>query len=159
VAQNIPISRLGAVSTAGFLRPWRMRSLATEYIDKMHVRTESFGTAAASLSGGNQQKLLVARALAARAQVLVLHEPTHGVDVGAIAQIHALLREFAAQGGAIAIASGEIRELVKLCDRILIFRDRELVDVLSPERHDVSDVMLAGVRDVALLDSLIEGKG
>jgi ABC-type sugar transport system ATPase subunit len=158
VLQNIPISRLEAVSTAGFLRPRRMRTLATEYVDKMQVRTESLATPAASLSGGNQQKLLVARALAAGAKVLVLHEPTHGVDVGAIAQIHNLLRDFSAQGGAIVIASGEIRELVKLCDRILVFRDRELVDALSPERHDVSDVMLAGVRDVALLDSLIEGR-
>jgi ABC-type sugar transport system ATPase subunit len=127
-------------------------------VDKMRVRTASLSTPAASLSGGNQQKLLAARALAAGAKVLVLHEPTHGVDIGAIAQIHQLLRDFAAEGGAIVVASGEVRELVKLCDRIFVFRDRQVVDVLSPERHDVSDVMLAGVRDVAILDSLIEGE-
>lgn len=158
VAQNVPISSLGKVATAGFLRPRKMNALAASFVDKMGVRTASLSTPAASLSGGNQQKLLAARALAAGAKVLVLHEPTHGVDIGAIAQIHQLLRDFAADGGAIVVASGEVRELVKLCDRIFVLRDRQVVDVLSPERHDVSDVMLAGVRDVAILDSLIEGE-
>lgn len=158
VSQNIVMASLQRIAKRGFLRRRSMDALAETFVKQLGVRTASLNTSAGSLSGGNQQKLLVARCLAAGAKVLVLHEPTHGVDVGAIRQIHALLREFAEQGGAIIVASGEVRELVKLCDRILVLRDSELVHTLSPERHDVSDVMLASVREVAVLDSLIEGE-
>jgi ABC-type sugar transport system ATPase subunit len=146
VKENVSISSLGAVSRRGVLRKRQLAERAESYVTKLDIRTPSVASAAGSLSGGNQQKVLAARCLATGARVLVLHEPTHGVDIGAIRQIHALLREFAADGGAVIVASGETRELLKLCDRIAVFRDGELVNVLPCADATESDVLQAGVR-------------
>jgi ABC-type sugar transport system ATPase subunit len=143
VKENVSISSLGEVSRWGVLRKRQLAERADSYVTQMSIRTPSIATPVGVLSGGNQQKVLAARCLATGARVLVLHEPTHGVDVGAIRQIHALLEDFAESGGAVIIASGEVRELLKLCDRIAVFRDGELVEVL-PAGCTESDVMRVG---------------
>jgi ABC-type sugar transport system ATPase subunit len=157
IAKNISMASLAGVSWFGLLRRRRLVERARSYVESMNIRTPSTSAPVSSLSGGNQQKVLAARCLSAGAKVLVLHEPTHGVDIGAIAQIHELLRDFATAGGSVIVASGEVRELLKLCHRIAVFRDGELVEILSPSQRE-SEVVLAGVRDAEeLLDSLIEG--
>src|SRR6185437_12163612 len=95
------------------------------------VRPPEGDRALATLSGGNQQKVLVAKWLETTPKVLLLHEPTQGVDVGARAQIFARIADAAANGAAIVIASSEYEDLVHLCDRVVIFRDGRAVSDVS----------------------------
>jgi ABC-type sugar transport system ATPase subunit len=103
------------------------RALAKEYFDRLRVRTPGLDTVVASLSGGNQQKIVLARWLAARSRVLILDEPTRGVDVGAKAEIHGLIDELAAQGAAILLISSELPEVLSLSGRVLVLREGRLV--------------------------------
>lgn len=156
VAENISMASLADVSRLGFLDRSRLRERARSYAASLGIKTASVQSPVSSLSGGNQQKVLAARCLATGARILALHEPTHGVDVGAIAQIQQLLREFAARGGAVLVASGEVRQLLEICDRIAVFRDGEIIRMLSPRSHQTTDVMLASVRDAEdLIDRLM----
>jgi len=99
------------------------RQLSSEAVNSFHIRTPSIGTPLISLSGGNQQKVILARWLAKRARVLVLDNPTRGVDAGAKEEIYEILRGFSRQGVAILLITDDILELIGLSDRILIMRD------------------------------------
>ena len=98
------------------------------------MRTPDLDASTAGLSGGNQQKLVLAKWLAARCRVLILDEPTRGVDVGAKAEIHALIGELAAEGTGVLLISSELPELVALSTRILVLRDGRLVGELARAR-------------------------
>ncbi len=93
----------------------------------LRVRTPDIDAAVAGLSGGNQQKIVLARWLAARSSILILDEPTRGVDVGAKAEIHALIGELATRGAAVLLISSELPELLSLSNRILVLRAGRLV--------------------------------
>jgi ABC-type sugar transport system ATPase subunit len=99
------------------------RALATEYFERLRVRTPSLDARTAGLSGGNQQKIVLAKWLAAHCRVLVLDEPTRGVDVGAKAEIHGLVDDLAARGAAVILISSELPEVLNLSTRILVMRD------------------------------------
>ncbi|HTI65340.1 MAG TPA: sugar ABC transporter ATP-binding protein [Gemmatimonadaceae bacterium] len=101
--------------------------LVREYFKRLGVRARDPDVPAAGLSGGNQQKVVLARWLAANSKVLILDEPTRGVDVGAKAEIHALINELAAQGTAVVLISSELPELLSLSTRILVLREGRLV--------------------------------
>ena len=98
------------------------------------MRTPDLDALTAGLSGGNQQKLVLAKWLAARCRVLILDEPTRGVDVGAKAEIHALIGRLAAEGTGVLLISSELPELVALSTRILVLRDGRLVGELARAR-------------------------
>jgi len=106
----------------------------------MRVRAPSVDTVVAGLSGGNQQKIVLARWLAAQSKILILDEPTRGVDVGAKAEIHALIGELAEQGAAILLISSELPELLNLSDRILVLRAGRMVGEVA--RADASQERL-----------------
>ena len=101
--------------------------LVRDYFKRLGVRTRDPDMPVAGLSGGNQQKVVLARWLAANTNVLILDEPTRGVDVGAKAEIHALINELAAQGAAVVLISSELPELLSLSTRILVLREGRLV--------------------------------
>ena len=124
---NITLPILEKLSTAGWIRQTEERTLAQGFFDRMRVKAPSLDTPALGLSGGNQQKLVMAKWLAADAQILLIDEPTRGVDVGAKAEIHALIREFAASGRAVVLISSDLPELLALSTRLLIMRDGQLV--------------------------------
>ena len=105
-----------------WLRPRDERAALTRWIDRLGIRLHSTEAAIDSLSGGNQQKLLLTRVLRHQPQLLLLDEPTAGVDVGAKAEIHALIRQLAAAGAGIVLASSDLPELLLLCDRIVALR-------------------------------------
>jgi ABC-type sugar transport system ATPase subunit len=128
---NLSLAILRRLSRLGWLRRREERSVATEYFDRLRVRTPSLDTVVAGLSGGNQQKIVLARWLAARATVLILDEPTRGVDVGAKAEIHALIGELASRGSAILLISSELPELLTLATRIVVLRAGRLVGELT----------------------------
>ena len=137
VRWNISIARLSAISPAGFVQRRRERVLAQGFVDRLRVRTPDLSTPVRQLSGGNQQKTVLARWLATEPKLLILDEPTHGVDVGAKAEIYALIRGLAAQGIAILLISSELPEILDLSDRIVVMREGCVAGVVP--RRDASE--------------------
>jgi ribose transport system ATP-binding protein len=129
IEQNIGLGMLRRASMAA--RAKIDRSRVKSLMREMNVRARDEKQAVGSLSGGNQQKVMIGRWLAAEVDVLIVEEPTRGVDVGAKAEIYRLLREFADGGGAVVITSSELTEHLGLCDRILVVRDRAIVAELD----------------------------
>jgi L-arabinose transport system ATP-binding protein len=105
--------------------------LVTRYVRQLNVRTPSMDQEVRKLSGGNQQKLVLARWLARRPTVLILDEPTRGVDVSAKAEIYTIIDELAAQGVAILVISSELPEVLGLADRIVVMRTGRVVGELA----------------------------
>jgi ribose transport system ATP-binding protein len=111
------------------------------YYEKMRVKSPSMETPSITLSGGNQQKLVIAKWLAAQCDVLLVDEPTRGVDVGAKAEIHELLRDLASSGKAILLVSSDMPELLALSDRVVVLREGVQIGELEGHRADETNVM------------------
>lgn len=120
VRQHITLSSLGEASVAGLVSSAREHRQAMESITTLRIKAAGPEAAISSLSGGNQQKCLIARALRTRPVLLLLDDPTRGIDVGAKAEIYRLIDELCAQGLAIIITSSELPELLTVCDRIMV---------------------------------------
>jgi ribose transport system ATP-binding protein len=120
VREHITLSNLGAAVRAGLVRRTRERALADDSITRLRIKTAGREAAISSLSGGNQQKCLIARALRTNPALLLLDDPTRGIDVGAKAEIYRLIDELCRQGLAIIITSSELPELLAVCDRIAV---------------------------------------
>jgi ABC-type sugar transport system ATPase subunit len=144
---NMTLAILPSLARAAIVRSKAERGVGQTYFDRLNVRAPSLDATAAGLSGGNQQKLVLAKWLAAQCQVLILDEPTRGVDVGAKAQIHALIGELAAQGVAVLLISSELPELLHLATRILVLREGRLVGEVSRAEATQAALMrlMAGV--------------
>jgi ribose transport system ATP-binding protein len=137
VAFNTTIARMADVEERGVLRPVRERSLVRGYIDRLSIRTPSADTRVRNLSGGNQQKVIFAKWLNAECRILLIDEPTRGVDVGAKREIYLLLRALADRGVAIVMVSSELPEVLGMSDRILVMRDGRVAAELA--RADASE--------------------
>lgn len=125
--ENISLPVLDTLSRCGWVDGRAERELAERFFAMMSVKAPSLDATAAALSGGNQQKLVMAKWLAAQCRVLILDEPTRGVDVGAKAEIHALVHGMAEQARGVLVISSELPELLHLCERILVLRNGRLV--------------------------------
>ena len=141
--RNIALPALRSVSRRGWVRRRSEERLGEEGARAVGVRGDT-GLPAASLSGGNQQKVVLAKWLAVGSRVLLLNQPTRGVDVGAKSEIYALLRAFAEGGGAALVTSRELTEILGLCDRVLVIRHGRFVAEL-PGGAAEEDVMAAAV--------------
>ena len=130
---NITLPVLERLSRATFIRKGEERALSASFFERLRVRAPGFDARAAGLSGGNQQKLVLAKWLAAKARILIMDEPTRGVDVGAKAEIHALIDQLAREGSAILLISSELPELLRLSARILVVRGGRLAGEASRE--------------------------
>jgi len=133
---NITIVRPGIHWRGGILRKGPERADVRKWLDRLDVRPRNSEFTMADLSGGNQQKVVLARWLRMEPKVLVLDEPTQGVDVGAKSDIHKLVDEAAAQGTAVLVVSTDHEELVRLCHRVLILRRGRIADEFSGARMD-----------------------
>ncbi len=147
VRENVSLSVLDRVAHAGFIDRGAERLLADEAVAKFSIRTAGIEQIVAKLSGGNQQKIVLGKWLAARPRVLILDEPTRGIDVGAKAEIHRLMGELAAQGLAILMISSELPEVLGMSDRVLVVREGRIAAEFSraealPER--VGAAMMGG---------------
>jgi ABC-type sugar transport system ATPase subunit len=131
VLENATLSILPILSRLGFVTRAGERQVAKPYFERLRIRTPRMETPAAALSGGNQQKVVLTKWLAARCPILILDEPTRGVDVGAKAEIHALVDELAAAGNAIILISSEMPEVLNLSSRILVFRGGRIAGELG----------------------------
>jgi rhamnose transport system ATP-binding protein len=131
VDENVTMASLGSVSRRGLIARDLERTITGRYVAELHVKTGSLEDPVESLSGGNQQKVALARSLAANPAVLILDEPTQGVDVGSKAEIHALMRSLAGRGMAILMISSELPEVLGMSDRIAVMRNGTIAGVLA----------------------------
>ena len=138
--ENGSLASLSRLTRLGFVRRREEQALVRRYADRLRVRTPSLENLIASLSGGNQQKVALAKWLARQCDILIVDEPTRGVDVGAKAEIHALLDELACEGLGIIVISSELPEVMNLSRRILVMRDGHLAGELA--RADFSQPTL-----------------
>jgi ABC-type sugar transport system ATPase subunit len=131
VLNNATLSILPGLAKLGFITRAGERQVAQPYFERLRVKSPRLDTLVAALSGGNQQKIVLTKWLAARCPILILDEPTRGVDVGAKAEIHALIDELAAAGNGIILISSEMPEVLNLSTRIMVFRSGRVVGELS----------------------------
>jgi rhamnose transport system ATP-binding protein len=131
VAANISLANLDAVSRHGLIDDQAERNLARGYVERLRITTPSLYTETGSLSGGNQQKVAVARWLAISPEVLILDEPTQGVDIGSKSEIHQIMVELAEQGMAIVMISSELPEILGMSDRIAVMHGGTISGILS----------------------------
>jgi ribose transport system ATP-binding protein len=134
VAQNISAMTPRRVSSRwGLLKASAERQLAQELGRRLNLKSDGVACEAASLSGGNQQKVAIAKLLATNPAVLLMDEPTRGVDVGAKSEIHHILRDLAGQGVGVVVISSELPEIIGLCDRALVIREGRLAGEVASE--------------------------
>jgi rhamnose transport system ATP-binding protein len=131
IAHNATLACLGEVSRRGMVDGAREREVARRYVKELQIKTSSLYAEAGSLSGGNQQKVALARWLAIRPSVLILDEPTQGVDVGSKAEIHRLMGELAERGVAILMISSELPEILGMSDRIAVMHGGRVAGLLA----------------------------
>lgn len=144
---NVTLSSLSRHAKGGFLDERAERAVAREQIEALELRPADPDRPAATLSGGNQQKILLARWLVHGTRVLLLDEPTRGVDVGARAEIYGLIRRLAAAGNAIVVVSSEIEEVLGLADTVLVVSDGRVLQTLPAseiDEHGVLDLVMKG---------------
>ncbi|MGI9556830.1 MAG: sugar ABC transporter ATP-binding protein [Solirubrobacterales bacterium] len=157
VALNISLPSLSSVSRAGILNHNEIDRRAERYKEDMSIKTQSIDSPIWTLSGGNQQKVMLGKWLASGAGVLAIEEPTHGVDVGAKVQVHDLLREYADAGGTVVVASTDVGEVLEICDRIGVMRHGELTHIVSAEDLTKASATVLGTTDAEqMLEALIE---
>jgi ABC-type sugar transport system ATPase subunit len=128
--ENVSLPTIDHLATAGWVNGRRERKLVSQFFDQMRVKAPGVDAQTTGLSGGNQQKLVLAKWLAADSDLLIVDEPTRGVDVGAKAEIHNLIRQLAAEGKAVLLISSDLPELLALATRILVMRAGTLVGEL-----------------------------
>ena len=131
IATNIALGNMPGVTKRGWLQPARERALAERHIGALRIRCAGPEQPVGELSGGNQQKVAIARWLERDTPVLLFDEPTRGVDVGAKFDIYALLDALAARGKALVVVSSDLRELMQLCDRIGVMRAGRLTQIFQ----------------------------
>src|SRR5262245_36243761 len=130
-AANATLATLRAHARLGLLDGRRERATASEFVRKLGIKTPSLEAPVGNLSGGNQQKVALARWLAAAPRLLILDEPTQGVDVGAKGEIHRLMSELAGSGLAILMISSELPEILGMSDRIAVMHGGKVVAVMD----------------------------
>jgi simple sugar transport system ATP-binding protein len=145
VDENLVITDWGRVSNAGVISPSRLRAATRHAIDTMSVRVRNPKTPIGHLSGGNQQKVVIGRWLHAGSRVLLLDEPTRGVDVHAKAQIYELVRELATSGASVVFVSSEMDELNLVCDRAVVLAAGRIVAEQSAPDIETDTLLLAAV--------------
>jgi ABC-type sugar transport system ATPase subunit len=129
--ENISLPILERMSRLGWVRRGREQQLAREYVNRLRVRAPGIDAPAAGLSGGNQQKLVIARWMAAECGILIVDEPTRGVDVGAKAEIHGLVDSLAGSGAGVLLISSELPEVIHLSTRIMVLRGGRMTGMID----------------------------
>jgi ribose transport system ATP-binding protein len=141
VGENITLTNLDELSRHGILDISAERERAGELVDKLHIRATSLDQKTVNLSGGNQQKVVLARWLAAGCRVLLFDEPTRGIDVGAKAEIYELIGELVERGVAVVLISSEMPELLGLADRVAVMHEGTLQGILNRDEASQERIM------------------
>jgi ribose transport system ATP-binding protein len=148
---NTTLAALRAFTWWGLVRGRRERAEATRVIERLRVKAPGINAVVGNLSGGNQQKVVLARCLLTKPSVLLADEPTRGVDVGAKSEIYAILRELAAGGTAVVMVSSELPELLAVCDRILVLCEGRLTGEFRAAEATQEELMAAAMARESVL--------
>ncbi len=147
VRQNASLGNEKKYAKASFINEKKEKADADSYVEKMRVKTPSLQTQVSVLSGGNQQKVILARSLAREAKIFLMDEPTVGIDVGARAEIYELISEIVKGDAAVLIASSDMNEILEVCDRIAIIAAGRIVAVMDREDAEEEKMLLYAMGD------------
>jgi ribose transport system ATP-binding protein len=143
VRDNVIMSSMDQVTNLGFVSSSRSNKLASKFVEQLDIRTPSLRQRVRNLSGGNQQKVIIARWLTLKPQVLILDEPTRGVDVGAKAEIHGLMRQLAEEGVGVLMISSELPEVLGVSDRIIVMHEGRITGKFGRDEATQDKIMHA----------------
>ena len=138
---NIPIMAIKKLSNSIFIDTKKVKKLTENYVDSLSIVTPSIDQYVRNLSGGNQQKVAIAKTLATDADILIMDEPTRGIDVGAKQEIYKLINKLVSEGNSILMISSEMEELIGMCDRIIVFYEGEITGEVKREEFDQNKIM------------------
>ncbi len=143
IAANVTLPILQQVSRLGLLDPRREQKIAGEYSSQLHIRSEGVEQLVNALSGGNQQKVVLSKWLATNPSVLILDEPTRGIDVGAKAEVHHIISDLAARGLAIILISSELPEVLAMADQVIVLHEGRVTGTFTRSEATQERVMFA----------------
>src|SRR3546814_266685 len=146
IRKNISLAHLGGISSRGVIDDMREMKVAQEFRNRMRIRSHNVYQETGKLSGGNQQKVVLSKWLFTGPDVLVLDEPTRGIDVGAKYEIYSIINELADAGKAVIVISSEMPELIGICDRILVMHEGDFVGEVAGEEATQENIMRAIMR-------------
>ncbi len=145
IAENLSMAALSRLSAAGWVNRGAESTGVAGAIAKLRIKIGAAADAVATLSGGNQQKVVIGKWLMTNARVILLNDPTRGIDVGTKQEIYVLLRELAAEGVAVLLYSTDYEELIGLCDRVLIMYGGAITRVLEAEHITETNIVAAAL--------------
>ena len=151
IVENISLASLGAVSRRGFVAAAAEFDLARHYAQRFDLRASSLSQPVGTLSGGNQQKVVIGKWLATRPKVIILDEPTKGIDIGSKAAVHAFISELAGQGLAVLMISSELPEILGMSDRVLVMREGRMAGLFDREGLTAETLVQAATGNVGAL--------
>ncbi len=149
IFQNVSLPSLSRTSKNGVLRLAEEFALARTYTERLDLRAASLSQDVGTLSGGNQQKVVIAKWLATRPRVIILDEPTKGIDIGSKAAVHGFMAELVAEGLSVIMVSSELPEILGMSDRIVVMREGRMVDILENKDLDAETLVRAAAGIVA----------
>ena len=149
IARNIALASLRRLSRAGLLLGRTERSFATDWAERLQVKYGRISSPVTSLSGGNQQKVVLAKWLSRRPALLIVDEPTRGIDIGTKAEVHRLIESLAREGVAVLVISSELPEVLTLADRILVMREGRLAAELNHSEATEEKIIAAATGQAA----------
>ena len=149
VRENITLSSLENVSTYGFFKHELERSVSMEYIEKLSIKTPTQEQKVLNLSGGNQQKVVLSKWLAIKPKILILDEPTRGIDIGAKTEIHALMNRLSCEGVSIIMISSELPEVLGMSDRIIVMHNGTIKGELSRSEATQEKILTMALKELA----------
>lgn len=148
ILNNIEMSSLKTLSHAGFMNASAENACVDKYAEQLHIKMANKRLPASSLSGGNQQKVVIAKCLATEPEILILDEPTRGIDVGSKAEIYQIINDLAKKGVAVIIVSSELPELLNISDRIIVMREGFVTGEIRANEADEESVMKLATKGV-----------
>jgi rhamnose transport system ATP-binding protein len=143
IFQNFSMATLGKTTRAGFLRQAEEFALARRYAERLDLRAAALSVPVGTLSGGNQQKVVIGKWLATKPKVIILDEPTKGIDIGSKAAVHAFMSELASEGLSVIMVSSELPEILGMADRVLVMREGRMAGILERDGLDAETLVRA----------------
>ncbi len=148
VSQNATLSIIDQIARGGWVRENLERQITQEYVEKLRIALRNVGQPVRELSGGNQQKVVISKCLLTKPKVMILDEPTRGIDIGAKAEVHRLIGELAVQGMAILMISSELPEILAMSDRIIVMREGHITAHFDKSEATAERIMAAATGQI-----------
>jgi rhamnose transport system ATP-binding protein len=149
ISENVTLPIIPRLFPHLFMRTGRERTLTAGYAERLRIRATGMDDLIESLSGGNQQKVVIAKWLATKPRVLILDEPTRGVDIGAKVEVHRIISDLAASGLGIVLISSELPEVLAMSDRIMVLHEGRIAAEIPRAEASEERVMLAATGQMA----------